>query len=254
MAKPDLKKYGRFVLLGAILIVALSAIVFATNAGSSRRCKGLIIKIKNNSDQFLVTREDIERQVTRFGNDPVDGKVLDNIDLKQIEKRVLENRQIKSCEAYTDLSGQLIVEAEPYIPVARILGGGVTEDRYMDNEGMFFPVSKVHSPRVMLLSGPFFSQIRHLRSEKNEDLRNLIFRIINDPFWSAQITQLDVSRNKEINLVPLLGNHKIEFGKPEKADVKLKKLMVFYKQIWPDHKWEDFTSVSLKYENQIVCN
>lgn len=254
MAKFDFKKYGGYMLLATVIVTALFIIISATRSGSSKRCKGLVVKISNNTDQFLVSKEEIEKSVTQFGNDPVDGKILENIDLKKLEKRVLRNKQIKSCEAFTDLNGQLIIEAEPYIPIARVLGEGVREDRYMDEEGTFFPVSKVHSSKVPLLSGVFFTNLKGLKAEKNQDVMALVNRLIKDPFWSAQITQINVERDKEVYLVPLLGEHKIEFGKPEKIESKLKKLMVFYQQILPNKEWEGFEHISLKYENQIVCN
>jgi cell division protein FtsQ len=254
MAKINFRKYGSYLALGTVAAVGLLIIISATKSGSSKRCKGLVVQINNSSEQFLVTREDIEKRVTGFGNDPVDGKILDNIDLQKLEKRVLENKQIKACEAFTDLNGQLVVEVDPYVPVARVLGGGLRDDRYMDEDGVFFPVSRIHASKVPLLSGSFFETLKHLRSEKNQDVKKLIDRIIRDPFWSAQITQLNIERNKETYLVPLLGDHKIEFGKPEKIESKLKKLMVFYKQILPKREWEDFKHISLKYENQIVCN
>ena len=59
---------------------------------------------------------------------------------------------------------------------------------------------------------------------------------------------------KEIKMIPLLGNNTIEFGKPEKINAKLGKLLIFYKQILPQHNWSEFSTISVKYEGQIVCN
>lgn len=254
MKIPKLRKSISYVLGGSLAALALVLILAATKNNSSKRCKGLETRIKDNSEQFLVTKEDIEKWVTQYGNDPFEGKIIENISLEKVEKRVLESGTVKSCKAYFDLQGHLILDIEAYRPVGRILSNSQNADRFIDNEGNIFPISKHFSPTVLLISGDYLNRHKSLKSEKNSDLLALINAIHEDEFWSAQITQIDVNNQKEVNMLPLMGKNTIEFGTPENIDAKFEKLLVFYKQILPQKIWSDFTKVSVKYEGQIVCN
>jgi cell division protein FtsQ len=253
MAKIRLKKEGKIILASIAMLLVVFLLFFINFKSSSDRCQGLLINIENNNEQYLVTKSDIEKQVTKYGQDPVEGKVLEEINLHIIEKRVLGCPQIKSCEAYTDTKGNLIVNAIPFVPIARILPTNASISKYLDKEGNGFPLSNYHSPRVMILSGNFFNKYKSLKAEDKSDLLSFINYIINDEFWNAQIHQINIDENKEITLIPLLGNHIIEFGKAEKVEKKLEKLMIFYKQILPEKNWESFKKISVKFANQIVC-
>jgi cell division protein FtsQ len=50
-----------------------------------------------------------------------------------------------------------------------------------------------------------------------------------------------------------VGDERIEFGRPEDVEVKLKKLMIFYKEIMPRMGWNKYDRVNLEYEGQIVA-
>lgn len=254
MKMPKLKKTVNYAIGGTLAAFAIFLILAATKNNSLRRCKGLETRIKDNSEQFLVTKEDIEKWVTQYGNDPFEGKIIENINLSKVENRVIESGTIKSCKAYFDLQGHLVLDIEAFRPVGRILSKYQNGDRFIDKEGNIFPISKHFSPTVLLISGDYINQLKSLKSEKNSDLLTLINTINEDDFWLAQITQIDVNSKKEVKMIPLMGKNIIEFGKPENIKSKFEKLLVFYKQILPQKMWSEFSTVSVKYEGQIVCN
>ena len=75
-----------------------------------------------------------------------------------------------------------------------------------------------------------------------------------DKFWKSQIQQIYINDEKDMELVPLVGNHKIIFGDTANMDVKFKKLMTFYTQgLSYTGWWNKYSSINLKYKNQIVC-
>lgn len=242
--------------LSGVSLFALATFFIFSSAKSDtiRRCEGIKINIKDNANELLVNNKDIENWVTNNGQELLLGKTINSIDLEGLERKITNSGIIKNCEAYIDLKGNLILDVEVYNPIARILGNGSFADRYMDEEGHFFPTSKNFTPTVMLVSGSYFNNRKGLESMKNYDLLSFIKQINKDEFWNAQITRIDVNINKEIQFVPLLGENIVEFGKPEKIDTKLRKLMVFYKKIMPLDQWSGFKHVSVKYDGQIVCN
>lgn len=254
MKIPNLRKVTNYTIIGVLSVLGILLVISATQKNSSKRCKGIEIKIKDNANQLLMTKNDVEKWITNYGNEPFEGKIIENIDLSTVEKRVLNKGLAKKCEAFTNLQGYLVVDIEGYTPVARILGENGFPDRFLDKEGTIFPFSSHFSPNVTLLSGSYFNNLKSLKTKNNLDILSLIVKISTDEFWEAQIAQINVDNKKEIEMIPLMGNNTIEFGRPEHIDGKLNKLLIFYKQILPQKQWEAFSKISVKYDGQIVCN
>jgi cell division protein FtsQ len=250
LLKKPLMILSLLILAGAAIFLIFSA----TKKNASRRCKGLEINIKNIDKQLLVSKRDVESWVTDAGNDPFEGKIIDKINLSKIEKRALSSGYIKNCQAYIDLQGMLNIDVDLYQPLARILPLNNEPHRYIDIEGNIFPFSNNYSPTVLLISGDYFHDKKSLKSASGKDMLNFLNAIANDKFWNSQITQITIDKQSEISMLPLMGNHIIEFGKPEKINAKLKKLLLFYSDILPRNQWSQFSKVSVKYEGQIVCS
>jgi cell division protein FtsQ len=126
------------------------------------------------------------------------------------------------------------------------------KDQYIDKEGRYFPLSKLHTERVLLLTGSFFNSAPNLSAE-DEHLMKLVHTIKNDDFWNAQMAQMDIDRKGQIRFVPVLGDHIIEFGSATDIEAKLNKLKVYYQQIMPVKGWDKFSTVKVQYKNQVVC-
>ena len=52
-----------------------------------------------------------------------------------------------------------------------------------------------------------------------------------DPFWMAQIDQVDITPTDTFELIPKLGNQVIRFGNADNYEEKFNKLLAFYKQV-----------------------
>lgn len=246
---PKIKDY----VTGALGIAAvIFLIAFVNEKSHIKRCRGLVVNLDQQDGQYYLTAKDIESFVTDEGVNALDGKIFEDINLAKLEKKTMQLKQIKHVEAYGDLLGRVHLDVVPYIPFARISGSSIP-DCYIDEEGTYFPLSKYHSARVIVLSGSYFNAKPKLDSDKNKGILELIKQIKVDDFWNAQIAQIDIARSGEIKLVPVLGDQIIEFGHTENVASKLEKLKVFYKQILPVKGWDQFSKVKVQYKNQIVC-
>lgn len=250
LAIHNFKEYG---FAGIGLVVLLSLIAFVNEKSRVQRCQGIDIKMIKNNDQSYISQEDVKKYITKNGLEPLEGKVLSEIDLGKLEERIQQIDQIEYCEVYGDLKGMLHVKVKPYIPYARLTSYISKNDQYINESGHFFPLSKYHSERVLLLSGDYFYRKISLQKQDDTPLMELIKVIKTDDFWDAQISQMDVSKNGQIKFVPVLGNHIIEFGKAENIEQKLHKLKVFYKQVMTVKGWDKFSKIKLQYANQLVC-
>jgi cell division protein FtsQ len=86
-----------------------------------------------------------------------------------------------------------------------------------------------------------------------KDIYYLVEYINNDNFWSAQIDQIYVDNNNQIDLIPRVGNHVIHLGTTENTEGKLRNLAVFYDKVLPEVGWNKYSLINLEYKNQIVC-
>ena len=65
--------------------------------------------------------------------------------------------------------------------------------------------------------------------------------------------QLHINENKEIELIPRVGNHIILLGSDEGLEAKFEKLMLFYQKGVQQIGWNQYSTINLKYKDQLVC-
>jgi cell division protein FtsQ len=92
-----------------------------------------------------------------------------------------------------------------------------------------------------------------MKLEEGRKLMEMIEFINENPFWKAQIAQMDISSQAEITLYPQITGQLVEFGTTENFEGKFKKLMVFYKEVLPQKGWTRYERVNLKYQGQVIA-
>jgi cell division protein FtsQ len=238
----------------AVLIVG-GIIAFTERRQGSASIKDITIKMKNDHENHFLDEDDIVG-LMELKKDNLKGASLDRVNMKEVEKKIRRDPFIKDAQLYSDLKGNLVVSAELRRPIARIVRND-GPDGYISEDGMIMPVSDQFTSRVILISGSYVKQIlgqnKLSATESGGQLMELINTIREDAFWNAQIAQLDIDSKMRITIYPQVGDERIEFGKPENVETKLKKLMIFYKEILPRMGWNKYDRVNLEYEGQIVA-
>ena len=241
-------------IITAILIVG-GIIAFTERRQGTASIKDITIKVANADENHFLDEDDIVN-LMGLKKDNLKGASLDRVNMKEVEKKILRDPFIQDAQLYSDLKGNLVVSAELRRPVARIVRND-GPDGYISEDGTVMPVSDQFTSRVILISGPYVRQIlgqRNLSStESGLQLMELLNTIREDDFWHAQIAQMDIDSKMRITIYPQVGDERIEFGKPENVEAKLKKLMIFYKEILPRMGWNKYDRVNLEYEGQIVA-
>ncbi len=249
---------GKWLGIGAWLLVLLLCVGMAESQLSKQQCNNLLVKVDYDSGVRFISKSDIEKILTDNGNHPIHGNRQKNIQLKLLEKRIRENKLIKDCQVYHDLDGNLVVDVEQEKPLARWINTSqngewrTSNGFYINAEGDFIPLSDRYSARVLLVSGSFFQNTKNLGSSKGKSVLEMISYLNENPFWRAQIIQMQVSKAGDVELFTALGDQRIEFGKSDNFDVKLSKLRVFYKKVMASD-WSRYSKVSVKFQDQIVC-
>ena len=219
-----------------------------------RLVKNILITIDDQYDNFFIDAQDIKNIITNNGDRLIEGLSYDNIDLRKLEETLESHSFIKSGEIYKDLKGNLVVKIKQRRPLARFVsekGQGF----YIGTDGVILPTSSKYTSRVILLSGNLkFNEGDNLLNDPyGNRLISMLEFIENREFWRAQIAQLDVDNNGDINIYSQVSSQVVEFGQPENIKVKFLKLENFYKNILPRKGWNHYSRVDLKFKNQIVA-
>jgi cell division protein FtsQ len=78
--------------------------------------------------------------------------------------------------------------------------------------------------------------------------------IDNDTLIRSQVAQIYVTDDRNFELIPRIGNHRIVIGSIADLQEKFAKLKVFYREgLNHTGKWDIYSSIDLQYKNQVVC-
>ena len=179
-----------------------------------------------------------------------------NINFNDLEKKIKSNPHIKKVTLYKDLTGNLNVIVNQFQPIARIVHENKSI-KYFDIDGEIFPTSLGYSHRVLLIF--LTSKINFLNNNLNNtefgvDLLNMVKYIESDKFLSKLVSEIEVDNFKNIIIRPQISKQKIIFGYPDDLVNKFRKIKIFYEDIAPAKGWNTYSSVNVKYRNQIICD
>ena len=246
------------IIISALYLVVMPA--WLTSRTNATICSGIRISIVDSSDYHLVTKREILNIVNSAGTRII-GNEFKDISLPLIEERVSALRELREAEVYTTADGSINVYADQRNPIMRIMAGG--GDYFVDDEGVVIRRKKLYTPRLHIVEGniritsKMLNGVSVLDTTIKKSILKDIFQLVRymreDEFWSAQIDQLYVDNNDEIDLIPRLGNHRIHLGSIENYDVKLRNLETFYREVLPVAGWNKYQLINLEFKDQIVC-
>ncbi|MDP4272466.1 MAG: hypothetical protein Q8909_20450, partial [Bacteroidota bacterium] len=85
------------------------------------------------------------------------------------------------------------------------------------------------------------------------DLFRFALFLRGNPFWNAQIQQIDVQQNQEVILIPTVGDQKILLGRLTDFEAKMDNLFALYKQGLNHFGWNKYKTINLRYDRQVIC-
>jgi cell division protein FtsQ len=208
----------------------------------------------------LFSKREIAGLVSK-NNTRIIGQPVRDIPLQDIKERIIQLRELKEVQVYTTIDGVLHISVDQRVPIMRVIAGG--GDYFLDEDGIIIRNRGLYNPRLHIAGGniritaPMLNGVSVLdTSIKNsilKDIYALVNYINNDDFWSAQIDQIYVDNDDEINLVPRLGNNLIHLGTTENFEGKLRNLEAFYRKVLPEVGWNKYELINLEFKDQIVC-
>ncbi len=254
------------IVLWVVLLSALSALLgFVEGARGDQLCKEILIDIDRSKQNFFIDEEDIDamihHEVSAIVNRP-----LAELNSHDMERQLNGHPSIKNAEVFKTIDGKLSIKITQREPIMRVFSSN-GDSYYLDKEGQLMPLSDQFTSRVMVANGfiysPYSKNVGWSFSEELPDsiaqkthldeLFSYAHFISNNPFWKAQIEQLHVNKDMDIELIPRVGNHRIVFGDARDIESKFEKLTVFYNKGLSNTGWNEYSVINLKYEGQVVC-
>lgn len=240
------------ILIFILIVVGISAsMAFSGQRLAKVKCSEVKVIISENSPR-IVGEDEISRLVSKLDAGLLN-RQLYSINTEKMELGLEKITSIKNAEVFRQFSvenyqlkGKLIIEVEQREPLFRILSG--SDDYYMDREGVRIDGNGEFTSHVLVVTGQVDEQFAR------ERLLPMVNFIGSDDFWKVQIQQLNVIEEGEVQMVPLVGDQLVEFGEPEGYSNKFRNLKALYEQGFAETGWARYDTISLKFENQVVCS
>ncbi len=250
----------------SVINILLTTLWFAFGAGTvfllvaaikvkeAHRCKGIEINIQGVNNNFFVDKKDILKTITAYEKINPVGKAIGDFNLKLMETELKKDVWIEAAELFFDNNEILQVNVKEREPAARVFTTGGTTF-YIDGELAMLPLSEKFSARLPVFTN--FPSDKKILSKADSsllmDIKTISLAVQKDSFSMAMIEQIDITAQRNFEMIPKIGNQLIVFGDAKDVDEKLKKLKLFYKEIMVKAGWDNYSVINVQYKNQVVA-
>jgi cell division protein FtsQ len=215
-------------------------------------CKKIKVYIPGN--QYFIDRQEVDN-ILEMSSHTLIGRRLQNIDIHDLENKLKANPFVEFAKVYMEMDGTLQVEVSQRQPILRIMNR-FDQDFYVDQHGMKLPLSHNFTARVLAVNGYidelFANKVDSLHTALAKEIFKTADFIRKDSLWDAQIAQMYVNQDHEIELIPRVGSQRILLGNADSLSTKFNNLKVFYKQALPMVGWDAYKTINIKYINQVI--
>lgn len=263
-------KYKKIINI-VLWIIALSglsvSLAFVEKRESAVKSSLLEINVHQTQENDFVDEEDI-RKYFEERNDVLLNQEAAKININSLEKALNAHPAIENADLSIAVNGSIKINVKQRTPLVRVMNMS-GESYYIDTQSKLMPLSDKYTARVLIAGGYIHEPyVRRNLFSVNEIAANEIYSefsllddiyemaryITNDSLLNNLIVQININNEKDFELYPAIGNHKIIFGEAKELKEKFEKLKVFYKEgLNKTDNWNKYAIINLKYKNQVVC-
>ncbi len=240
-----------WICIGGGMFTLLLAAISKKNKGV---CNNYHIIIKGAQNNFFIDKKDVEQLLMETANGSIKGRPVASFNLHELEQTLEQNTWIDDAELYFDNRDILHVTVIEKEPVARIFTTA-GNSFYIDSLGRVMPLSDKISARVPVFTN--FPDKKILSSKDSlllNDVRTTANFIVHDPFWMSQVAQIDITADRNFEMVPVIGNHLVILGNGDNISQKFRRLMLFYKQVLSKTGFDKYKVINVRYKGQVVVS
>lgn len=265
--KVNYKKILITVLWMIVVSGLLASLAFVNKKESNVKVKQVEINVNQTGENDFVDEDDI-RKYFEERNDVLLNNEIKNVNINKLEKALNAHPAIEVADLSMDVNGDLKINVLQRTPLVRVITMS-GESYYIDTQSKLMPLSDKYTARVLVATGcihePFVRRNNYTVKQiaKNEiyselsvldDIYKMADYIVNDSVLNPLIQQMSINNEKEFELYPAIGNHKIIFGETGNIEEKFNKLKLFYTEgLNKTDNWNKYSIINLKFSNQVVC-
>jgi cell division protein FtsQ len=217
--------------------------------------QNIVVSIDDANEMLFIDENDMLQLLKDHQVNLQKAKPVNAIDYYKLEKVIESNPFVESAEVFVDANEKIRITVKQRLPILRIINNqGVSY--YLDEYGSRMPVSSKFTARVPVATGFIFTNseyqtVSDLVIEKK--LFTLAHFIQSDSFLTSLTEQIIITKQNEIELIPMIGNHSILIGDENELNEKFDKLKIFYKEGLNHTGWDQYSKINLKYANEVYC-
>ncbi len=227
------------------MIVLLGLVVFLYAFASVRNSVRTVSKPSVNfigDNNLFVTNETVSKLlIQNYGG--VKNVPKETLVLNELENALKSNPMIKSAEVYVAVNGTLSADVEQKTPIARV---STNASYYIDDEGLFMPLSTNFSARVPLVTG-------YIEKNNLKNVYKIASKIKNDEFLKKNVIEIHQNIDKTIYLKLRQCKFIVYLGSVKFLDKKINNLKAFYQKNLKEKTLNNYSKVNLQFDNQVVC-
>ncbi len=240
--------------IGAGMFMLISA---AMKRQEMRTCKGYEIRIKGwGEGRLFTTKAQIVTLLRTVTHGEIKDQPLSDFHLPHIENLLEQSSWVYNAELYFDNNDILNVNVEERKPLARIFTSQ-GESFYIDETARRIPLSGRISVDLPVFTGYPIQAVRN--ATDSALIRNIIATasfIGGDPFWTSQVAQIDIKNCGpdcwEMEMIPVVGNHRVNLGDGSDIASKFHRLYLFYDQVLKRKGFDKYQKIDLQFSGQVI--
>lgn len=233
-------KYGYIKLIVLLLIVGF---LFAFSNMRNEDKKVVSTEIKFLGANTLFITENTVSKLLIQNQQAVTDLHKEIIDLNELETALNSNPMIKKAQVFMSVDGELSAEIEQKQPVARV---STDASYYIDDEGLFMPLSTNYSARVPLVTGK-------VNRENLDTVFQFAKTVYEDEFLRKHVIGIHQNEDDTIDFKIRKSQVVIHLGDLSKLDKKLNNFKVFYQKAIKDNILNNYKTINLKFDEQVIC-
>lgn len=253
-------KYCALVVFDVVIAVYL---VFAMTSWNKpdetpRVCTKVEINIEDENENGFLKTAEVKSLLEKKSLYPLKQRIED-INTREIENILLKTAFVKTAECYVTEEGHVNLTLTQRTPIVRVKAEN-GEDYYIDDNGGVMPNSQYTSDMI-IVTGQLSKQYAC------KYISILAATIMSNDLWHNQVEQINVMKDKTIEIVPRVGDHIINIGmlpnsnNPERrkeivtefVNNQLNRIELFYKYGLSEAGWNKYSYISIEFANQVIC-
>ena len=232
--------YNYIKLLGLVLVIT-GLYAFSNHRSQQKKVSGMKVEFVGDQNLYITQGAVNKLLIQKYG--PLENRPKEQLVLNTIEEVILSNDMVKNAQVYLTVNGELVSKIVQRKPIGRIEGASKF---YLDDQGKRMPLSKHHSARVPIITGK-------ITGKTLEDAYVILDYINKDDFLRKNVIGIHILEEEKYQLKFRMENFVVNLGGVDNLNKKFSNFMAFYAKAAKDNSLEDYATVSLEFNNQVVC-